>query len=214
MLCCLCRSVWKVFLRRLIDLTIGVARPHHHIRLTKQTKMGLTVWQKFLETFSGRAFFLTDRFHTDGCLDLHTDASGSVGYGVVYGKECFFGKMALNMVHPAHCSVRVVPYRGCCSRLEGGWANQKVRFFTDNEALVSVINKQTSRDPHIMTLFRRMILTCLTFNIKVMACHVPGRVNSLADSLSRGQLDVFRLLAPWTDARPTNLPAHCLPQHL
>ncbi|KAK2186344.1 hypothetical protein NP493_205g03044 [Ridgeia piscesae] len=96
----------------------------------------------------------------------------------------------------------------------GAWANQNVRFFTDNEALASVINKQTSRDPHIVTLLRRMILTCLTFNINFMACHVPGRLNSLADSLSRGQLDAFRLLAPWTDARPTNLPAHCLPQHL
>ena len=122
-----------------------------------------------------------------------------------------WGKMALSMVNPEHCSV---PYHGCCSRLGGAWANQNVRFFTDNEALVSVIKKQTSRDPHIMTLLCRMILTCLTFNINFMACHVPGRLNSLADSLSRGQLDAFHLLAPWADARPTDLPARCLTQHL
>ena len=82
----------RCFLRRLIDLTIGVTRPHPHIRLTKQAKLDLTVWQEFLINFNGRAFFLTDRFHTDGCLDLYTDASGSVGYGAVYGREWFWGK--------------------------------------------------------------------------------------------------------------------------
>ena len=82
----------RCFLRRLIDLTIGVTRPHHHIRLTKQAKLDLTVWQEFLNNFNGRAFFLNDRFHTDGCLDLYTDASGCVGYWEVYGKEWFWGK--------------------------------------------------------------------------------------------------------------------------
>ena len=66
-----------------------------------------------------------------------------------------------------------------------------------------------------MTLFRMMILTCLTFNIHFTACQVSGRINNLAaDSLSREQLDAFRLLAPWANARSTNLPAHCLHQHL
>ena len=204
----------RCFLRRLIDLTIGVTRPHHHIRLTKQAKLDLTVWQEFLSNFNGRAFFLTDRFHTDGCLELYTDASGSVGYGAVYGKEWFWGKWPSTWLTRNIAVLELFPIMAAVVVWGGAWANQNVRFFTDNEALVSVINKQTSRDPHIMTLLRQMILTCLTFNINFMASHVPGRLNSLADSLSRGQLDAFRLLAPWANARPTNLPAHCLPQQL
>ena len=33
----------RAFLRRLIDLTIGGRRPHHHIRLTKETKHDMEV---------------------------------------------------------------------------------------------------------------------------------------------------------------------------
>ena len=34
----------RPFLRRLIDLTIGVSRPYFHIRLTKQAKLDVGVW--------------------------------------------------------------------------------------------------------------------------------------------------------------------------
>ena len=47
----------RAFLRRLIDLTIGITKPHHHIRLTQQVKLDLRVWQEFLDNFNGRAFF-------------------------------------------------------------------------------------------------------------------------------------------------------------
>lgn len=36
----------RAFLRRLIDLTVGVRRPHHRIRLSKETKHDMEVWQK------------------------------------------------------------------------------------------------------------------------------------------------------------------------
>ena len=50
----------RAFLRRLIDLTVGVKRPHHHVRLTKDAKADLQVWQRFLSGFNGRDFFLDD----------------------------------------------------------------------------------------------------------------------------------------------------------
>lgn len=45
----------RAFLRRLIDLTIGVKRPHFLIRLSKAED--LMVWQTFLSGFNGRSFF-------------------------------------------------------------------------------------------------------------------------------------------------------------
>ena len=41
------------------------------------------------------------------------------------------------------------------------WKNHFILFFTDNEALVVVINKQTSQDNHIMKMVRCMVLRCL-----------------------------------------------------
>ena len=40
--------------------------------------------------------------------------------------------------------------------------NQCILFLTDNEALVSVINKQTSKDSDLMTFVRKLVLTLLT----------------------------------------------------
>lgn len=37
----------RAFLRRLIDLTIGTQKPHHHIRLSKRAKLDLLVWLRF-----------------------------------------------------------------------------------------------------------------------------------------------------------------------
>ena len=37
----------RAFLRRMIDLTRGVKRPHHRIRLTKEAKHDIKVWLNF-----------------------------------------------------------------------------------------------------------------------------------------------------------------------
>ena len=60
---------------------------------------------------------------------------------------------------------------------------------------VPITNNQTSREPHIMALLRPLVLACLRFNINFAARHMPGRINTLVDKLSRLQVDEFRQLA-------------------
>ena len=48
----------RVFLRRLIDLTIGVLRPTYFIRLTLEVKKDLRIWQQFLTSFNCQSMFL------------------------------------------------------------------------------------------------------------------------------------------------------------
>ena len=94
------------------------------------------------------------------------------------------------------------------------WANSSVCFFTDNEALVTIINKQTSREPSVMVLMRKLVLSCLRYNIQFTARHVPGRDNTLADKLSRCQVDEFLTLAPWVNLEPATVPYHVSPAAL
>ena len=44
----------RAFLSRLFDLTAGVLKPHHHIRLTSQAKLDLQVWHDFLCQYNGK----------------------------------------------------------------------------------------------------------------------------------------------------------------
>ena len=43
----------RAFLRRLIDLTTGVIRDNHHIRLNKDAKDDMRVWHYFLRNYNG-----------------------------------------------------------------------------------------------------------------------------------------------------------------
>ena len=74
----------RAFSRRLYDLAIGVSKPHHLIRLTKEMKADLTIWQEFLLKFNGCSFFLEDRWRCSQHLRLFTDASGSLGFGAIF----------------------------------------------------------------------------------------------------------------------------------
>ena len=81
-------------------------------------------------------------------------------------------------------------------------ANKRIIFFSDNAAVVDIVNKRTSRYKNIMVLLRDLVLSCLRHNILFQARHIPGLQNSSADYLSRSKVvnlkDIFR--------KPKNLP--------
>lgn len=85
--------------------------------------------------------------------------------------------------------------------------NRCILFFTDNEALVYVINKQSCQDKQLMFFVCKLVAICLKFNILFRAEHIPGVSNTLADCLSRLQVKNFRKLAPSS----MNLQAHSYP---
>ena len=64
------------FLRRLIDLTSGLTRPHHHLHLNRESKHDIRMWLTFLDNFNGRAFFLSDRWENSSTLDLKKRCRG------------------------------------------------------------------------------------------------------------------------------------------
>ena len=87
-----------------------------------------------------------------------------------------------------------------------------ITFFTDHEALVHVINKSNCRDTSFMIFVRQLLLVCLKNNILFKAKHISGFKNTLADALSRLQIERFRKLAPaYMDPMPTAIPSHLLP---
>ena len=76
------------------------------------------------------------------------------------------------------------------------FSNKKLIMHVDNEAFVSVINKQTSKSKNVMTLVRTLVLCLLQNNTTFRSEHVPGSSNKIADSISRKQWSRFRTLAP------------------
>ena len=87
-------------------------------------------------------------------------------------------------------------------------------FFTDNESLVHLINRQTCKDKYLMAFVRKLVSICLHHNILCKAKHIRGVHNNLADALSRLQVQTFRQLAlAHMDPLPTKIPQHRQPQN-
>lgn len=201
----------RAFLRRLIDLTKGVQRPHHRIRLTKACRQDLLVWLTFLNEFNGRTFFIEERWLSPLPLSLYTDAAGSKGYGAIFGRHWFYGEWpdawkSLNITFLELFPITVALHIWGCQMND-----RCVSLFTDNAALVDIINKQTSKHSLVMVLVRDLVLTSLRYNIVFRAHHVPGVDNTRADLISRFQILEFRKVFPEADPSPTQVPENLLP---
>lgn len=189
----------RCFLRRLIDLTIGKKSPNYWINLNVEVKRDLNMWSVFLESYNGVTFFRDRIFITNQDLKLYTDAASKFGYGAVYKSQWFYGLwgelskemdimwMELFAVVAAFCT------------WAHEFANRSVLFYTDNEALVFVLNKQSSKNSQIMKLIRFLVLKALKYNILFRAKHIRGVDNIMADCLSRLDLQGFRRRATQLD---------------
>ena len=202
----------RAFLRRLIDLTRGITKAHHFIRLRHEVKEDLRVWLSFLSSFNGKSFFLNEVWCNSNKLNLFTDASGSIGFGAIFGSEWCYGKWPDNWLHRNIAILEFYPIVLSLCLWGYKMQNHSVLFFTDNESLVHVINKQSCRDKSLMFFVRKLVLVCLKHNILFKAKHIPGIKNKLADCLSRFQVSTFKQLAPaHMNLCPTDIPLHMQP---
>ncbi len=205
-----CRAVapGRAFTRRLIGLTLGLRKPHHKVRISAGAKMDLVMWLEFLGIFNGVSPFLHRQWQSNEGIDLFTDAAASIGFGGYFNGKWFHAKWApeLLALSPSIALLEFYPLVVAVYCWGDLLANHKVRFRCDNSAVVHIINKQTSRCDMIMHLVRLFVCRCLRCNIAFKAIHVPGVRNDIADSLSRFQVDRFRMAAPRADLTMTPLP--------
>ena len=166
----------------------------------------LRTWYFFLEKFNGKSLFLPDKWVESPAINLYTDASGRIGYGLVLGTKWAFGQWDEQWHGQNITLLELYPIWLAIKLWGDSIANSCIYFHTDNEALVSIINKQTSSDALIMFLVRKLVLECLYHNILFKAMHIRGVLNVLSDALSRGQVQKFRSLAHTAEAVPTPVP--------
>lgn len=204
--CCTVVPPGRPFLRRLTDLTKKVTRPSHRITLNKESRKDLLAWQFFADHFNGTNLLLQERWVNDTALHLYTDASGSIGFGAVFQTHWFYGTWTSAQAPLNITFKELLPIVLALELWGSTLANKCLTLHSDNYAVVHIINKQTCKDPLIMLLVRRLVLTCLKHNILVRSTHISGKSNVLPDLLSRLQIRQFQLIAPHMDEKPTTIP--------
>ena len=81
-----------------------------------------------------------------------------------------------------------------------------VQFKVDKIAVVEVIQARYSREPHLMHLIRILVFFAAHFNFWFSASHVAGTDNSLADSLSHNNTQLFLSQVPQAMRHPSRIP--------
>ena len=67
------------------------------------------------------------------------------------------------------------------------WSNMKVEIACDNLAVVQVLTSGRTRDLTLAAIARNIQFQAALMNISLKFTHIPGKVNVLADLLSRWQ---------------------------
>lgn len=204
----------RPFLQRMIQLTRNVSSAHHRIKLSKGFFKDLDMWEDFILNWNGANFFISSHWVTSDVLSLHTDASGSLGFGGIFQTHWFQGSWAphqqLGQTGISIAWQELFAFVVACHLWAHEFSNKRILVFCDNESVVSIVNTKRSRIPRVMDLVRHLTLLTLKFNFYIRAEHIEGKKNDIADSLSRFQMDRFRKLAPHADQSACPVPSALL----
>ena len=95
------------FLRCLIDLTMGVTQPPHHIHLNKEARKDIEMWLVLLEHFNGTSLMKAPDWSSSNAIKLYSDSSNK-GFAMVLGRSGLMGSGHL-------CGSRIILQLKSCS---------------------------------------------------------------------------------------------------
>ena len=199
----------RIFLSSMYSCLTGILAGKRHSRrkITSEVRQDISVWLYLLDRAPEKPFKVLDPTELD-LAPLMTDASASVGFGAMWGNQWLCGRWPKNKsANIATLELYPIFLALSMSHAE----NVAVHVYTDNHALVTVINKLYCRDEGLRKLMKVIVSTCMTKNLRLVASHIPGNQNIGPDLLSRGKITKFAELFPHMDQRPLEIPPHLGP---
>ena len=186
----------RIFLRRLINLSMSVVKLNHYINLNKQALADIRWWwELILETFQ----------ITSTDIKLFTDAS-SVGFGAIYGKCWIQGIWDESAREYSIDFKELFAIVAAVITWGSQWEGKRIVFVTDNLPITQIWHIGTSRSSDIMVLVRKLYLLAAEFGFSASLKHILGVFNPVADALSRLQVLKFKQLVPDAEEVATTLP--------
>ncbi|XP_063426544.1 uncharacterized protein LOC134710223 isoform X1 [Mytilus trossulus] len=202
----------RAFSRRIYLASSHAKKPHHYVRITEGIYQDLLVWELFLDKFNGISYMLDIDWTSNSVLQLFTDSAG----GSTKGCGCYFqGKWAF-LKWPVEWSgtevlrdisyLEMIPIALYVYLWGNLFQKKKILFNSDNNAVVEILNKKTSKSIRIMNLVRHIVYWSLLGNFHIKAQFIPGYTNIIADCISRKKFQKFKSLALTADTHPATIP--------
>ena len=206
----------RIFLCRLIDLSMTV-KHLHHIRISRDAQLDLVWslwWYDFLPSWSGSSLILDIHWTTSSDMKLYIDASGTEGWDAFRSGRWLQACWSPSQADMVILWKELFAIVSAVNSWGHQWAKQKILFHCDNEAVVTIWRKGSTRDPETMALVCLLYFCAARYNINIVITHISGIDNSIADSLSRFQQHRFQALAPAAHLTPDPICAWPTPHFL
>ena len=170
-----------------------------YVKISTAAKADIEWWATALNLFVGQAAFPCDVPLPAHCFT--TDASGT-GCSGHYRRDWYYVNWEADCpaVGSKHMTYQELYAVLCAARRWGKlWQGQHILVRSDNLATVASINKSTSRSPEMMSLIRELFWLSVSHDFRLTARFIPGKLNVLADRISRlvepkAALDAWNLL--------------------
>eukprot|EP01113_Clastostelium_recurvatum_P041669 TRINITY_DN665_c0_g1_i1.p1 TRINITY_DN665_c0_g1~~TRINITY_DN665_c0_g1_i1.p1 ORF type:complete len:597 (+),score=85.38 TRINITY_DN665_c0_g1_i1:1929-3719(+) len=193
----------RVYMRRLIAAASTAIKPWQHIKLYKGGLMkDIEWWRDFMEPFNGEALFIDP--DPMPVLMLQTDASKTVGCGVFFDGTSIsktWAEVAWEEFDPTEEHINcleVYPVWLACGEFPDRFANHHILFGIDNQTARGNINRGGAKSATVNGWLRDIFDMSARYNFRVSARYLPGRLNVLADALSRSNMGAYdRYLGQW-----------------
>ena len=150
-----------------------------HIVLTEEFKCDLKWFNSFLPVYNGVSFFNyapSKLIHLDAC----PSSLGAIFDSQVYALPLSGSWKNQNIAYAELINILVA-----LKVWHKEWAGLRVLIKCDNQSVVSVLTTGKTRNSVMAKYARNIFLWLSAFNIDIKVVHVPGKLNPVADLLSR-----------------------------
>ncbi len=194
-----CRAVTpgRAFNRRLYDLLTPAKHGSHHVNITAEVKEDLRVWKTFLTTKPHFREFLDTDVTTAEEIGFYTDVSGNPGLGF----SCYFHphwtyeqwdkQLFLQEAKPDISWLKLYALVLAVTLWGNHLHNKRVILRCDNQAVVGMVNANTTPEKHCMKLVLILVSVAMKYNCRLYARYIQTDENCCADALSRLNIPRF-----------------------
>ena len=163
----------RAFTRRLYAYTKSpVLKTHHHVKVNREMRLDLLMWEKFLhspEIFSRPFIDFNDELVADK-LDMYSDVSKNpeLGFGATCGSSWMFSQWSQELIRCENPSIEYLElYALVAGFLAWGYrfVNRRIILFCDNMSVVEMVNSTSSTCRNCMVLIRILVLESLLKNV-------------------------------------------------
>lgn len=184
----------RIFLRSLFSLLSRVANLNHFVRLNIESRADISWWQCLLNHWNSRSFFPPP----SPSIHIYSDASGSFGCGAYDAdrNEWFQLQWPPTWESIGIAAKELVPIVLAAAVWGPDWAGKRVCFHSDNEAVVTFIQRHQAKHSLLAQLLRCLYFYAAVFHFDFLASHIAGVHNVIADAISRNNLVLLLSLIP------------------